>query len=35
VKLTNQTSIHSGHASFIVLCVSEAAFVTHALLKKD
>jgi hypothetical protein len=35
VKPTNQTSIYSGQAAFIVLCVSEAAFATHACFKRD
>jgi hypothetical protein len=35
MKLTNQASIYSGDAAFIVLCVSEAAFATHARFKSD
>jgi hypothetical protein len=33
-KLTNHISMYSGDA-FIVLCVSEALFVTHACFKRD
>jgi hypothetical protein len=35
VKLKTQSSIYSGHAAFIVLCVREATFVTNACFKKD